>query len=200
MRNDDGTTVGEARHSPDDSKRREGNGAYDGAAPGHRIWSCLLRDLTVDRAPADLVYRYHRYFDALRLSLPCGRHGSFSHRVLAVLAWRLSSAMDVEFRIETLEGAPGWHTKPKIFNVDRGGQFTSARFTHVLQDHEIRLFMGGRGRRMNSVFIERLWCPLKYECACRHAFERLGTANGVDHMDRLLQCKEASFGIERQNT
>jgi transposase InsO family protein len=31
--------------------------------------------------------------------------------------------------------------------------------------------MDGRGRRMDNVFIERLWRSLKYECIYLHAFE-----------------------------
>jgi len=31
--------------------------------------------------------------------------------------------------------------------------------------------MDGRGRRMDNVFIERLWRSLKYECVYLHAFE-----------------------------
>jgi transposase InsO family protein len=49
-----------------------------------------------------------------------------------VLAWRLSSTMDVEFRIEALEEAMARHDKPEIFNTDHGRQFTSPRFTSIL--------------------------------------------------------------------
>lgn len=31
--------------------------------------------------------------------------------------------------------------------------------------------MDGRGRWMDSVFIERLWRSMKYACVCLHAFE-----------------------------
>jgi putative transposase len=31
--------------------------------------------------------------------------------------------------------------------------------------------MDGRGRWMDTVFIERLWRPLKYACVCLDAFE-----------------------------
>ena len=56
-------------------------------------------------------------------------------------------------------------------NTDQGSQFTSPRFTAVLQDAKIRISMDGRGRWMDNVFIERLWRSLKYECVYLHAFE-----------------------------
>lgn len=40
----------------------------------------------------------------------------------------------------------------------------------VLKDANIRISMDGRGHRIDSVFIERLWCLLKYDCVYLHAF------------------------------
>ncbi len=60
---------------------------------------------------------------------------------------------------------------PDIFNTDQGSQFSSFAFTAVLKDAEIRISMDGRGRWMDNIFIERLWCSLKYECVYLHAFE-----------------------------
>ena len=53
--------------------------------------------------------------------------------------------------------------KPEIFNTDQGCQFTSPKFTSVLQGHEIAISMDGRGRALDNVFIERLWRTVKYE-------------------------------------
>ena len=61
--------------------------------------------------------------------------------------------------------------KREVFNTDQGSQFTSPRFTGVLQDAKIRISMDGRGRWMDNVFIERLWRSLKDECISLHAFE-----------------------------
>jgi len=35
----------------------------------------------------------------------------------------------------------------------------------------IKISMDGRGRRMDNIFIERLWRTRKYECVYLHAFE-----------------------------
>ncbi|MDB5374128.1 MAG: family transposase [Belnapia sp.] len=88
-----------------------------------------------------------------------------------VLSWRVSNTMDVEFCIKALEEALARFRRPEIFNSDQGGQFASPRFTGVLQQAGVRISMDGRGRWMDNVFIERLWCSLKYECIYLHAFE-----------------------------
>jgi putative transposase len=79
-----------------------------------------------------------------------------------VLARCVSNTMDVEFCLEALEEALARFGKPEIFNTDQGSQFTSPRFTGVLRDAGIRVFMDGRGRWMDNVFIERLWRSPKY--------------------------------------
>jgi len=88
-----------------------------------------------------------------------------------VLTWRLSNTMDAGFCVEALEEALARYGRPEIFNTDQGSQFTSAAFTSVLRDADIRISMDGRGRWMDNVFIERLWRSLKYECVYLHAFE-----------------------------
>ena len=53
--------------------------------------------------------------------------------------------------------------KPKIFNTDQGSQFTGQDWIGELEKNEIEISMDGKGRRMDKVFIERLWRSLKYE-------------------------------------
>jgi len=51
---------------------------------------------------------------------------------------------------------------PEIFNTDQGSQFTSDDFIGVLECHDIRISMDGKGRWMDNVIVERLWRSLKY--------------------------------------
>ena len=136
--------------------------------PEHRVFPYLLRDLVVERPNqvwcADITY------------LPMRR--GFLHLVAVmdwatrkVLSWRVSNTLDVEFCLEALEEALARFGQPEIFNTDQGSQFTSPRFTGVLQRAGVRISMDGRGRWMDNVFIERLWRSLKYECIYLHAFE-----------------------------
>jgi putative transposase len=81
----------------------------------------------------------------------------------AVLSWRLSNTTDASFCVAALEEALARYGKPEIFNTDQGSQFTSADFTGVLIEADVRISMDGRGRWMGNVFIERVWRSLKYE-------------------------------------
>ena len=136
--------------------------------PGHRVYPYLLRDMVIDRPNqvwcADITYipmrRGFHYLVAIM---------DWSTR--KVLSWRLSNTMDAEFCIEALEEALMRFGRPEIFNTDQGSQFTSPRFTGVLETAGVRISMDGRGRWMDNVFIERLWRSLKYECVYLHAFE-----------------------------
>lgn len=79
-----------------------------------------------------------------------------------VLSWRLSNTLDVYFCIDALEEALRLG-RPSIFNTDQGSQYTSPKFTDVLDGHGIRISMDGRGRALDNVFVERLWRTVKYE-------------------------------------
>ncbi|MEN9925186.1 MAG: hypothetical protein RL268_1312 [Pseudomonadota bacterium] len=79
--------------------------------------------------------------------------------------------MEADFCVGALEEALARFGKPEIFNTDQGSQFTSFAFTNVLRDAEVRISMGGQGRWMDNVFIERLWRSPKHECVYLHAFE-----------------------------
>ena len=71
--------------------------------------------------------------------------------------------MDASFCVAALEEALARYGKPEIFNTDQGSQFTSADFTGVLIEADVRISMDGRGRWMDNVFIERVSRSLKYE-------------------------------------
>jgi hypothetical protein len=59
--------------------------------------------------------------------------------------------------------------------------------------------MDGRGRWMDSVFIERLWRSLKYECVYLNAFETGGEENRDRSLGRLLQRRSTPLGLRRQD-
>ena len=136
--------------------------------PEHQVFPYLLRGMVIDRPNqvwcADITY------------LPMRRGFLYLVAVMdwatrKVLSWRVSNTLDVEFCLEALEEALARFGQPEIFNTDQGSQFTSPRFTGVLQRAGVRISMDGRGRWMDNVLIERLWRSLKYECVYLHAFE-----------------------------
>ena len=77
------------------------------------------------------------------------------------LAWRLSDTLDASLCVEALEEALARYGALEIFNTDQGSQFTGFAFTGRLHAAGIRISMDGRGRCMDKIFIERLWCSLK---------------------------------------
>lgn len=128
--------------------------------PEHRIYPYLLRNLTIDRPGqvwcADVTY------------IPMARGFVYLVAIMDwfsryVLSWRLSVSLHADFCVDALEAALARHGKPLIFNSDQGSQFTSEAFTDVLRDTRVDISMDGKGRRMDNLFIERLWRSLKYE-------------------------------------
>jgi putative transposase len=135
--------------------------------PEHQVFPYLLREMVIDRP--------NQVWCADITCLPMRRGFLYLVAVMdwatrKVLAWRVSNTMEVEFCLEVVEEAMTRFGRPEIFNTDQGSQFTSPRFTGLLQQAGVRISMDGRGRWMDNVFIERLWRSLKYECVYLHAF------------------------------
>jgi len=125
----------------------------------NRVYPYLLRDLAIVRPDqvwaSDITY--------IRMS-----HG-YAYLVAVmdwfsryVLSWELSMSLESGFCVTALENALAV-SRPEIFNTDQGCQYTSAAFTDVLKNAEIRISMDGRGRAFDNIMIERLWRTVKYE-------------------------------------
>jgi putative transposase len=85
-----------------------------------------------------------------------------------VLSWRLTNSLDGIACIDALKDSL-MERKPEIFNTDQGVQFTSEKFTDILDDKDIRISMDGKGRAIDNVFVERLWRTVKYEYVYLHS-------------------------------
>lgn len=142
-------------------------------AIAHKIYPYLLGGIAIERVNqvwcADITY------------IPMAR--GFLYLVVimdwvsrAVLAWRLSNTLGVEFCVEALEEALSRHGRPEIFNTDQGSQFTSSDFTGTLQHHEVTISMDGKGRYRDNIFVERLWRSLKYEEVYLNAYASVAEA------------------------
>ena len=95
----------------------------------------------------------------------------------AVLSWRLSNTMTVDFCVDALEEALRNHGPPEIFNTDQGARFMSPEFTGVLKREGITISMDGKGRATDNIFIERVWRSLKYEDVYLHDYRTLAEAH-----------------------
>ena len=80
-----------------------------------------------------------------------------------ILSWKLSNSLATTFCTEALNEVLASFGKPEIFNTDQGCQLTSAEFTGVLLDNDIRISMDGNGRGVDNIFIERVWRTIKYD-------------------------------------
>ncbi len=94
-----------------------------------------------------------------------------------VLAWEISTTLEVHFCLEALERALE-QGKPEIFNTDQGSQFTSKEFTGRLEKGLIQISMDGRGRVFDNIFIERLWRSVKYEEVYLNEYETVRETKG----------------------
>jgi putative transposase len=141
------------------------------AHPQHPIYPYLLRGLEITRPnqvwSTDITY--------IRLA------NGFVYLVVVmdwysrkVLSWRISNSMDASFCVDCLDEALRNFGTPDIFNSDQGSQFTSIGFTGVLQRHEIKISMDGRGRAFDNIFVERLWRNVKYEDVYLNGYATMG--------------------------
>ena len=128
-------------------------------APGNKIYPYLLNGMEITRPNqvwcADVTYipMAHGFLYLVVIMDWYSRY---------VLSWRLSNTLDADFCVEALEEAL-LKGRPDIFNTDQGTQFTGKAFTGLLEQHEIRISMDGRGSYRDNLFIERLWRTVKYE-------------------------------------
>jgi len=136
--------------------------------PEHKIYPYLLRDLVIDHPnqvwSADITY------------VPMARGFMFLVAVMdwysrKVLSFKLSNTQDTDFCLEAVEEAIRTYGPPEIFNTDQGAQFTSRAFTGLLEQHQIRISMDGRGRVQDNIFIERLWWTTKYQYLYLRSFD-----------------------------
>jgi putative transposase len=136
--------------------------------PDHKIYPYRLREITINRPnqvwAADITY------------IPMTRGYMFLVAVMdwysrKVLSFRLSNTLDTEFCLEAVEEALQTYGPPEIFNTDQGAQFTSRAFTGLLEQHQIRVSMDGRGRVQDNIFIERVWWSTKYQYLYLRSFD-----------------------------
>jgi putative transposase len=142
-------------------------------APGHKIYPYLLGGLAVER-PNQVWAMDITYIPMARGFVYLAAVIDWSTR--RVLAWRLSTTMEVDFCIEAVEEALATYGRPEIFNTDQGSQFTSAAFTGLLLENKIAISMDGRGSWRDTVFVERLWRSVKYEEVYLRAYDSVGDA------------------------
>jgi putative transposase len=165
-------------------------------APGHKIYPCLLRGVTVDRPDQALGDGHHLRAHGRGFVYLAAVVDWYSRRVLA---WRLSITMEADFCVEALEEALARHGRPRIFNTDQGSQFTSQEFTAVLLGAGIAISMDGKGAWRDNVFVERLWRSIKYEEIDLRAYGSVGEARAsIGRYLTLLNGRRPHSSLDRR--
>ena len=133
--------------------------------PENRIYPYLLRNMQIARANqawcADISYIPVRPGFLYLVAI-------MDWATSKVLSWRLSNTMDASFCKEALDEAITKYGPPEIMNTDQGSQFIGAAWITTLTEAGVKIFMDGRGRYLDNIFIERLWRSLKQEAVYLH--------------------------------
>lgn len=166
------------------------------AAPGHKIYPYLLRNLSITRPnqvwATDITYIPMAKGFVYLIAIV----DWFSRRVLS---WRLSITMDTAFCVEAVEEALARHGRPEIFNTDQGSQFTSVAFTDVLKAAGIAISMDGKGAWRDNVFVERLWRTIKYEEVYLHAYASVSEARaGIGRYLNFYNSRRPHSSLDHQ--
>jgi putative transposase len=143
------------------------------AAPGHKIYPYLLRQLAITRAnqvwALDTTYiAMARGFVYLTAVVDVASRKVLAHKVAITL--------EACHAREVIEQALARYGTPEIVNTDQGSQFTAEEFTRVVLDQGCKLSMDGRGAWRDNVFVERLWRSVKYERVYLKAYDSVSAA------------------------
>ncbi len=130
------------------------------AAPGHKIYPYLLRNLAITRA--NQVWALDTTY------IPMARGFVYLTAVVdvasrQVLAHKVATTLEACHATQVLEQAFARYGTPEIVNTDQGSQFMAEEFTKVVLNKGCQLSMDGRGAWRDNVFVERLWRSVKYE-------------------------------------
>jgi putative transposase len=139
----------------------------------HPVFPYLLRGLTIDR-PNQVWAMDTTYIPMRRGFVYLTAVVDWASR--RVLAFRVSISLAADAAVEALQEAIARYGAPEIMNTDQGSQFTASDFISVLQEHQIRISMDGKGCWRDNVFVERLWKSVKYEHVYLHAYESVTEA------------------------
>jgi putative transposase len=93
-----------------------------------------------------------------------------------ILSAYLSTTLEADFCIETLQIALNKYQKPEIFNTDQGSQFTSFNWCDLLKEKDIKISHDGKGRCFDNIINERLWRTVKYEEVYLKSYESVNEA------------------------
>jgi len=95
-----------------------------------------------------------------------------------VIGWAMHQILDAPLVIAALRMALAQRRpiKSLILHSDRGAQFASAPYRHLLAQHGLLPSMARKGNCYDNAFIESFWSSLKYELVYHRRFATLAEA------------------------
>jgi putative transposase len=91
---------------------------------------------------------------------------------LRVVGWSMSAHLDAQMMLDALQMAIK-RRRPKpglVVHSDRGAQYASADYRHLLACHGLIASMSRKGNCYDNAFVESFWSSLKYETVYQHRF------------------------------
>jgi putative transposase len=79
-----------------------------------------------------------------------------------VVSWEIDDTLQLPFVLSAVQRALAQAT-PVIFNSDQGSHCTSLRYCELLLAADVQISMDGKGRALDTIFVERLWRSVTYE-------------------------------------
>jgi putative transposase len=89
-----------------------------------------------------------------------------------IVDYELSSTLDKSFVFACLKRALAKRT-PQIINSDQGGHFTNPDYLRLLEQHQVKISMDGKGQCLDNARTERFFRTLKYDRIYIHEYEML---------------------------
>jgi len=87
-----------------------------------------------------------------------------------IVDYELSSTLDKSFVFACLKRALS-KRKPQIINSDQGGHFTNPDYIRLLEQHQVKISMDGKGQCLDNARTERFFRTLKYDRIYIHEYE-----------------------------
>jgi putative transposase len=155
----------------------------------HKVYPYLLKNIEIEKTnhvwASDITYiRLNNGFAYLCTIMDL--------KSRAIVAHRLSPAMDETLVVDTIADAIGKYGAPKIFNSDQGSQYTAKRTIELLKKYNISISMDAKGRCFDNIYMERFFRSLKQENVYPSRYEtlkeaKIGIKNYIDtyNYDRL---------------
>ena len=96
-----------------------------------------------------------------------------------ILSFRIGERMDVSLCLRAFERAFDTGRKPRVFNTDRGSQYTSKAWIEAPEKRGIKISMDSKGGWADNIPMERFWRTIKYDCYFINEFRTIGELIGM---------------------